>query len=311
MSPLPFFNGNIRECQLGGVGFPVSRVMTNFGNDVVQHKYPNVPGANLEPMGKNPKTFMVQALFINGLKRSSTETWSDLYPETYDKIIAFFEDPNNPTIVFQHPTIGTFNVKCIHGSTEVSYNCLNGQVVDFELMQDGNNNATIGILVPNEQANGQQSAISFQQGLDMYAEDNPDIDITALPDLTDDFYSNLFSVSIGTTQGTIVSVGTAAATCSNAVSQNTVAGQQLLALNDPTNASLMINLESMNSALNDVVTSNTNGNIFTVNVPMTLNQVLLQLLPQNNNLTIENLIALNPQLALSPTISVGTNIYWQ
>jgi len=301
------YNGVLRECQLNGIPFPVEHVRMNFSQDIVQHKYPNVPGADVESMSRNPVTFSVRAIFLTGLKRAPTETWSDLFPKTFQAVMRTLNDGLNERIKFQHPTLGKFNVKVVHGSTETIYTTRNGQIIEFELIEDGNNDATVqqNILGVDENGTATQSAAALNGQWVTYSISNPQ---AGLPP-TD--FTQLLNTALAPIQSTSIAVGTTFASASNAVAQVDRARQQLFSLGDPKNSFMMIEMESISSALNNQITNNNSLNIFNVRQLMTLNQVLLQLLKFNNKLTIERLITINPQLSVSTVLQPNTIVYWQ
>lgn len=159
------FNGWITECSIqavsgalqnyGKVSFPVEECTVNFSQDIVQHKRPNVPGARVESTGFNPIIFKVKAPFLFGLQRGKGETWSNLYPETFSKVFSILTDKVSPVLIFTHPTMGQFTVKPQSGSTTVSSNIRNGQILEFELVQaneDKINVSDITDIVPFGQA---------------------------------------------------------------------------------------------------------------------------------------------------------------
>jgi len=139
------WNGERIECSikavsgpyqgLGVIPFPIEECSITFSQDIVQHKRPNVPGARVESTGFNPIVFKIKAPFLFGLQRGKGETWDKLYPETFSKIFSILADKVSPVLVFTHPTMGQFTVKPQGGSTTVSGNIRNGQIMEFELIQ--------------------------------------------------------------------------------------------------------------------------------------------------------------------------------
>lgn len=154
------WNNSLTECSIeatsgqfksyGKVSFPIEECGVTFSQDLVQHKRPNVAGARVEGTGFNPIMFKVKALFLFGLQRGNGETWANLYPEVFQKVFSILTDTVSPVLIFTHPTMGQFTVKPQNGTTNVSSNQRNGQVIEFELIQaNENENATITIPVQN------------------------------------------------------------------------------------------------------------------------------------------------------------------
>ena len=128
---------------LGKISFPVEECVLNFSQDLVQHKRPNVPGARVESTGFNPIIFKLKVPFLFGLQRGQGETWDKLYPETFSKVFSILADKVAPVLIFTHPTMGQFTVKPQGGSTVVSGNVRNGQILEFELIQANEDNINV------------------------------------------------------------------------------------------------------------------------------------------------------------------------
>lgn len=129
------WNGQLVECQLDGISFPVIAVDLSVDHDLSLHKKPSVPGANVENTGRNPIKMKVKAAFYNNLTKASFETWdpNNLYPNTFVKVFNRLLDTK--AFVFQHPTLGTYNMMAVSGSCNISADHRNGQELDFELIE--------------------------------------------------------------------------------------------------------------------------------------------------------------------------------
>lgn len=302
------WNGQLRECQLNGIPFPTEHVRMNFSQQISEHKYPNVSGANVESLGRNSITFEVRAIFLTGTFRSPTETWSNLFPQTFQQVMRTLNDPLNEEIPFQHPTLGKFRVKVVHGTTETVFSTRNGQIIDFELIESGNNDVKgnqQNVLGNDEVGQAVQSAGGLDARLAQYQTANP---AAGLPNIS---FSSLLATAIAPVQATTVAIGTAFATASNAIAQVNIARQQITSLADPSTSYMLIEMESIASALNDQRTNNVGLNIYQVRTVMTLNQVLIKVQNFNKKLNIEKLISLNPQLSVTTALQPNTIVYWQ
>ena len=190
----------------------------------------------------------------------------------------------------------------------------NGQIIDFSLVEDGNNDSTRqdNILGVDEVSNATQSATSLDTNISNYMVSNPSVSV-ALPNVPatgNTTFSSLLAGAISPVQQTSIAIGTAFASASDAISQINITRNQLFSLSDPNTSYMMTEMETITSALNDQRTNNNTRDIYTVKVPQTLNQVMKYLLQFNSALTIEKLQSMNPQLQLTSLLPVGTVIYW-
>jgi len=303
------WNGTLRKCSLGGFEFPVVHCRMDFSQDIVQHRYPNVPGAQIESMSRNPLVFEVRALFLTGLKGFT----NDLFPQTFQNVLRVLNDDLNETTKFVHPTLGKFNVKVVHGTTETTYEITNGQIIDFSLIEDGNNDAVRqdNILGVDEVSAATQSATSLDSNLTTYVLDtNASISLPNVPSTGNTTFSSLLSGALAPTTQSSIASSTASYTAADAISQINITKAQLFNLNDANTSYMMSSMEVIESALNDQRCNNNTNNIYTVKTQQTLSQVMKYLLQYNDKLSIETLISLNPQLSLSSLLTVGTVIYW-
>jgi DNA circularisation protein N-terminus len=102
---------NLLEMQLNGTPFPVIHIQETGSQSLVQHLYPNVDSARVEPTGRNPSTFTVIAVLTNNIYPTSNETWvhGQLFPNTYNILLNYCYSNNKPCVL-QHPYYGNRNV---------------------------------------------------------------------------------------------------------------------------------------------------------------------------------------------------------
>ena len=334
------FNGLITECSiqansgtyksLGKISFPIEECNVTFSQDVVQHKKPNVPGARVESTGFNPIVFKVKAFFLYGLQRGNGETWDNLYPETFFKVWGILTDQVAPVLTFTHPTMGQFTVKPQNGHTNTTANIRNGQIIEFDLIQANEDDSAV-VIAPVAFGTAEAAATIF---------DNTIINLVPAPP------KNILAISLTqllqTVRGAIDSstllINQVTNAVNNAIYQINQVEQALLRLDTAATSNLLTQLKRVKSGIYSLVnnqststpnaatlaaaiqsnqatvssnsvagaTSAGNLGVFVVEMPMTLANVAL--LTHNS---IDQLINLNPAIAKTPTIRVGTQIVYQ
>jgi prophage DNA circulation protein len=101
------------ETSFRKISFPTLTVSMKGGHGLVPHKRVDRNGWRIENVGRNSRTFVMKAPFINTIDAGDNETWNrtgaPLFPDTYLKVIAALEDRS--TGPFQHPIYGSTTVK--------------------------------------------------------------------------------------------------------------------------------------------------------------------------------------------------------
>lgn len=331
-----FWNGQLTECSIqavsgsyqsyGKVSFPVHEVTTSFSQDIVQHKRPNVAGAQVESLGSNPVVFKIKAPFLYGLQRGNGETWSDLFPQTFAKVIQILNDQVSPIVTFTHPTMGQFTCKPQSASTATTGEMRNGQVIEFELVTTNElNNSLSSILTANAFNAAASAATLFDQQI-VQLQPPPPSNITSI-NLT-----QLLQQVRGAIDQTTLFINRFSSVFTNAIYQIGLIEQSLDRLNTAATAGLKMQLQRVKSGLyaltnntdvskapqsaialrisqvnqsqnNKLNTNNTSLGIYVVPIEMTLANVALTL--QN---TIDQLIQLNPSICKTPTLLPGTQV---
>lgn len=103
-----------------GINFPGILFKEEQTKDLVLHTFPNVDGARIENMGRNPGTYMIKAILTNNIYPGHGETWrsGQLFPDTFRSLINLLQ-ANNPK-VFQHPVYGNLPVQVKGWSYELN-----------------------------------------------------------------------------------------------------------------------------------------------------------------------------------------------
>lgn len=99
------------EWSFRGIAFPASGHTISGGQSHTSHQAMDRDGALVETTGRESDRFEVNAVFDNGLVRSESETWADLYPNTYLKFLDALRDRSTGELT--HPLRGPVKVKAI------------------------------------------------------------------------------------------------------------------------------------------------------------------------------------------------------
>lgn len=70
------------------ISFPTTDFGSSFDHDIARHKYWRVNGASLEHTGRNPIRHPLTIPFRVGIVKGRSETWTALYPQTFDLFFA-------------------------------------------------------------------------------------------------------------------------------------------------------------------------------------------------------------------------------
>lgn len=115
-----------------GIRVPWSDFATDLKHAIVQHKYPNVAGAQLEAMGREPLTITGRASFIAGLLWRPYQ--KPLYPDGHRAFLKACADDSTGELV--HPTWGRIRAKCESAKSSLSATVRGGEMVDVVFLED-------------------------------------------------------------------------------------------------------------------------------------------------------------------------------
>jgi len=121
------------EASWRGIPFPTLGVETGASHNIVQHKRVDRNGARVENTGLNSSTYSVRVPFINTLAKGPGETWRNLYPETYRRVIAALEDRSSGPFV--HPDFGQRLCKVADFKSTLDPEYRGGPMVAFTLVE--------------------------------------------------------------------------------------------------------------------------------------------------------------------------------
>jgi len=126
------------EASWRGIPFPIVSLETSGGHNIVPHLRVDRNGARVENTGRKSLTFSLRIPFINTIAKGPNETWKDLYPITYRKMLTACEDRS--TGDFVHPDYGLRKCKVATFSTTLEPDYRGGALLAlqlFETVDDG------------------------------------------------------------------------------------------------------------------------------------------------------------------------------
>lgn len=91
------------------VEFPTTKFRMSVAHELVHHKYWGVDGARVEDTGLEPIRFTFSVPMLNGIKPGRKESWADLYPTGFRKLLISFQKHEKGTL--QHPEFGPISCK--------------------------------------------------------------------------------------------------------------------------------------------------------------------------------------------------------
>lgn len=104
----PLFD-QLFPCSFRGIEFPVTSISISAQQDIVEHKYWNVDGANVEMTGQGAATIEAEIPFVNGIAPGKRERWGVLYPEVFRQFLVAFN--NKDTGILDTPEFAGLKVK--------------------------------------------------------------------------------------------------------------------------------------------------------------------------------------------------------
>jgi DNA circularisation protein N-terminus len=147
--PIPDVLANTFPFGWRDIHAPCRAYDTHGSQDKAIHKRVDRDGGRIELQGRNPYSFRVQIIFLNGLTPGPNEKWGgDLYPGVYQQFVAAFEDRSTGTFV--HPVFGPLQCKCTEFSDKLDAEGRSGVIVDalFEDTTDQEDAVLLGKLSP-------------------------------------------------------------------------------------------------------------------------------------------------------------------
>lgn len=96
-------------CSWRDIQFPTTSVEVSFQQDLAEHRYYGVDGANVEATGRGPMNITVNIPMVNGIVPGKNENWGVLYPTVFRALLRAAADR---TIgLFIHPELDQIPAK--------------------------------------------------------------------------------------------------------------------------------------------------------------------------------------------------------
>ncbi len=184
-----------------GVSFPTSKFTLALRHDLVQHRYPDRNGANVEDTGLAPFHFTASIPFLNGTVPGKGESWDIPYPNQYRKFMAVAV--RGATGLLQHPEFGDVPCKLDACETVWSAERRDGVLVECSWLQTlvlGDDNTSIVNARPSPISSVLLSALDLDAQIRTI---NPPF--PTQPAYTPDFAASMRSLTAVTDQVTLAS----------------------------------------------------------------------------------------------------------
>lgn len=264
--------------------------MTEGSHDVVQHKRMDRDGAKLENTGLNPFSYNIRAPFCNTISPGVNETWSNLYPDQLNALLAALSDRS--TGDFQHPRLGLRRCKCTSFKETLDPNYRSGVVLEFALLEDTETDDATAIT--QNSVYSQATNAAFQ--LDVYMQGQGIVLVGAPPGFT-------FGSVIA---GLLAGLETGLAVLSLIDSVIGLIYQLVDSLADP-----VLVLQDYPDILIDCLLSIKSSSTFSfkpIQIYQTVGKTSVNQLCKQLKISVADLIALNPQLASGPVVPIFTYV---
>lgn len=298
--------------------FPVVNIKTNISHDLAVHKYPDLDAARVENVGRNPIEVTAAAIFVNTITPGPKEQWiaGTLYPNVYQKVLQ--AALSRLTGNLQHPFIGTFTAKLVSADSIIDADFRGGEVLQLHFIETINQNnilTTIQSTTPQVTAaastldNQLQSLSPFQLAqLSTYGFD-PTIMAAILQSIGIATTASLLFTNLATaiqtgnlpipTQLTMLALG---------IQQSNLLIQSLQSINDNSYANIFnaswVNLATL-QYYQQLLNTNNIKNVLIYN---TIKPSSLSTIASILNSSLSDLITLNPNLLIYPTVPQGLSV---
>lgn len=118
-----------------GLGFPYANTKLELAQDLVEHRFADLDGADVEATGRAPLRIRARIPFLNNIAAAPSELWTpgDLYPNTWRKMLAAFQDRSSD--ILQHPELGPITCRPGRFDTDWDSKTRDGVWVDAEWIE--------------------------------------------------------------------------------------------------------------------------------------------------------------------------------
>jgi len=134
-------------------------VHTEGGHRLVAHARVDRNGERQENTGRKSYRFKLKIPFINTIARGKNETWENLFPGTYRKMIAALEDRS--TGPFTHPIYGSVTCKADSWSEDIDPDFRGGPVLMVEFAETADDADSAGVASMSALSIAETAALSL------------------------------------------------------------------------------------------------------------------------------------------------------
>lgn len=171
---------DLQECSWRGISFPIQSIAEKGAQNLAIHTKMDRNGAQVEGTGRAPYSFSIKAYLINGLANGPQETWTNLFPNTWNSLRAALGD-NHSTGSLIHPLYGIIKCKTVSWENEINSDLRNGMIVTINFTETIDNDE---LVTPNPTASAQSAAINLDAYLGLLDPPLP-LDLGGFDSLTD------------------------------------------------------------------------------------------------------------------------------
>lgn len=139
--------GQLNETRWRDVSFPIISTRLILRQDLVQHKFVRIDGADVESTGRAPFEITCQIPFYNHIAPGPREFWSrgTLYPKQWRRFLSAMSD--GTTGVFNHPELGEINAKPEHVDTDWTFSTRGGVLVNASWIETTDDPTRLASLI--------------------------------------------------------------------------------------------------------------------------------------------------------------------
>lgn len=278
-----------------GLSFPTLGITSSGGHGLVPHKRMDRNGWRVENTGRNSLSVQLKALFINTIARGRGESWTDLFPGTYRKVLAACEERS--TGPFQHPVYGVRTMKIADWKEEINPDARGGVTLDMSFIESIDEGDSAALAVSSNLGLASSAALNLDSSL-VVLNPPPDTGLAAdgFSSFTD-FVQQLQAVGSQADLARARVVAKAERVIHAALSLQDTVGR----VDDGYRDSAQRFASAVRSAVATLATSGASRGLYTVPRRATVPSVANRL--KN---TIDELLALNPMLAGSLSVPPDT-----
>lgn len=154
----------LQEAKLDGIAFPIGNRQVSYGRDGARIRLPYVDGQDVEDTGRVPRTYSFDVPCF-----PDVEGYEDLWPGTYDRLVALVESPRSLTqVTYTDPVHGDVDVRVWSLQETTSPDMRDGAILRFEVEEVSFDVTGTTVVVRSPARDGESAA---READDAIAED--------------------------------------------------------------------------------------------------------------------------------------------